>query len=35
MLLHYYIAIYHERLGYLDKEQWSEFVDQNFFIIGA
>ena len=29
------IAIYHERIGYLDKEQWFEFVDQNFFIMGA
>jgi hypothetical protein len=29
------IAIYHERVGYLNREQWNEYVDQNFFIIGA
>lgn len=29
------ISIYHERIGYLNREQWHEYVNNNFFIIGA
>lgn len=29
------IAIYHERIGYLNKVQWGEYVDQTTFILAA